>query len=100
MRLPFVLIPAFCAALTACGEFPELKEAVDSDARRAPYPDLVPLESITGNIPEKRITPETPEELDARVARLKARSARLNRSVIDSETHDRMQAGVDKAVSP
>ena len=95
MRQKIVLIPALCAALSACGDFPELDEAVDSNARRAPYPDLVPLENVTGSLPEEQIKPETPEELDTRVARLKARAARLNRDVIDDATHERMQAGVN-----
>ena len=95
MRLTFFLIPAVFTALSACNEFPELDQTVDSDARDASYPDLVPIDTIQSGIPDQQIEPETQDELDARVDRLKARADRLSGAVIDDATQERMQAGIE-----
>ena len=92
MRLTLLMISALCLSLSACSEFPELEDTVDSNAA---YPGLVPIESLTSQAPDPRIKPETAPDLDARVDRLKARAARLKSDVIDEETHARMDAGIE-----
>ena len=95
MHLRSALIPIVFAALGACSDFPELDDAVDSDAQGTTYPDLVPIESLNSRAPDQRITPETAPDLDSRIARLKNRAARLKGPVVDTETHERMKAGVE-----
>ena len=86
------MIPVLVAGLSACSDFPELEDVVDSDAA---YPDLVPIESLTSQTPDPQIKPETAPNLDARVERLRARAGRLKGDVIDDETHARMDAGIE-----
>ncbi len=81
--------------LAACSQFPQLDETVDSQARRAAYPDLIPIEDIYTRIPDTRIYPDTPLRLEDRVSRLRARAARLRGTVIDGATRQRMRAGVN-----
>lgn len=92
MRLPPLLLPALLATLSACNEFPELEDTVDSNAT---YPDLVPIESLTAKAPDPQIEPETATDTQARIDRLKSRAARLQGDVIDDETHQRMQDGIE-----
>ena len=95
MRLPLVFLPALFAALSACNEFPALDDTMDREARNAPYPDLVPIETLNAQAPDPRIKPETAADTQSRIDRLKARAARLQGNVIDAETHQRMQDGVE-----
>ena len=83
------------AALSGCSQFPELEEVEDSAARNAPYPDLVPIESIKATVPDAQTTPETAPDLETRVDSLKARAGRLKGAVVDGATQERMQAGVN-----
>lgn len=95
MRLTLLPIPALLAALGACTQFPELDHTVDSDAQAAGYTDLVPIETIKSAIPETQIEPETQEDLEDRVARLKARSKRMRGAVVDDATQERMREGIE-----
>lgn len=94
MRLyPALFLAALAASLlTGCDPFPTFE--VSESARAAAYPDLVPVEEITGQVPAQAIAPETSSDLTKRAARLKARAARLRGSVVDAETQRRMQTGV------
>jgi hypothetical protein len=91
MRLaPAVL---FLSLLAACADpYPHADPATMDKA--APYPDLVPAETIRARVPEARTTPETQADLDARAERLRERAAALRRPAMDGETRTRMQAGV------
>lgn len=76
--------------LTSCSTF---LDAENRSARQAPpvdFPDLVPLEELVGSGQLERIDPETQTVLEARVARLQARAARLKRSVIDPNARNRL----------
>ena len=90
MRLTFVLI----LGLSACSQFPELDESVDSQARDAPYPDLVRVETLKANLPDTRIEPDAADDVESRVERLRARAARLKGTVIDGQSRERLQAGL------
>ncbi|QIE47461.1 hypothetical protein G5B38_06380 [Pseudohalocynthiibacter aestuariivivens] len=90
--LPYALI--LMAALASCSQFPELDAAVSDDIRDAPYPDLVPLDTLDIRTGTGRIAPDAAQTMESRVARLKSRAARLRRTVIDQDTRARMQGGI------
>ncbi len=95
MRLPFVAIPALCAMLGACSEFPELDQVIDNTSRDAPFPKLVPIHTITSSVPDSQIRPDATLDIEMRVSRLRARAARLKGTVVDGATRERMVAGVN-----
>ena len=94
MRLcPAPILAALAVSLIAgCKPFPTFE--VSEGARAAAYPDLVPVEEITGQVPAEAIAPETSSDLAGRAAGLRARAARLKAGVIDAKTRKRMQTGV------
>lgn len=61
----------FILALTGCAQFPELGGTINEAARQAPYPTLQPLPETATALP---VADDT---LDARIAALQARAARL-----------------------
>lgn len=80
--------------LTGCSDFPDLGGAVAPGLERADYPRLVPVEPLLAQVDEVQITPETMAGIEGRVARLKARAARLRGRIVDTGTRERMQSGV------
>jgi hypothetical protein len=70
-------------ALAACAEFPELDAKVEQAARVAPYPKLVPVEEIQARVAPPLITDPSGADVQARVARLKARAAWLRNTKIN-----------------
>ena len=96
--LALALIAAFGAGTmpVGCTPFPDLDDTITDEARRAPYPALVPLDSLQERIGGTRIEPGTAQSVTARADRLRARAARLDGAVIDSGTRARMRAGVQQ----
>ncbi len=94
MRPRFALALFPLTIIIACTQFPQLDDAVSTDARDAPYPDLVPVENIQNQVPETQVEPTTVEEVEARAARLKERAQQLRGPVVDDATHRRMKQGV------
>lgn len=92
LRLAFVI--CLTVALWGCTPFPDLDSALSDGARDAPYPALLPVETLTARAADPQITPGTGPGIEARVASLRARAARLRGSVIDNRTHQRLSAGV------
>ena len=82
------------AALAACSQFPELQEDAALGGRDAPYPDLVPVETLRAQAPDAAITPESQTGMEARITRLRSRAARLKGTVVDGGTRARMSQGV------
>lgn len=82
----FPRLAIVCALLSGCAEFPQLDRTVDAGVRDAPYPTLVPVETITARIGADRITPDERSAAEARIAALRARAARLKRRDPDSGT--------------
>ncbi|WP_306152807.1 hypothetical protein [Roseovarius sp. MMSF_3281] len=80
--------------LAACSQFPELADDAALGSREAPYPDLVPVETLRGQVPDAAISPDSQPALDARITRLRARAARLKGTVVDRGTRARMSQGV------
>lgn len=91
---PITLALALCAALAGCAAHPELDGTVSDEIRDASYPDLVPIETLAAQMQDNRITPEFGPAIELRVARLKARAARLRGLVIDRDTRARMAGGI------
>lgn len=83
------------AVLPGCTQFPQLDATISDTTRRAPYPDLVPLEGLRARIDGTRIAPDTAESVTTRADRLRARAARLRGPVIDAPTRVRMRKGVE-----
>lgn len=82
-RLPFPPSPrartaalALVVALAGCTQFPDLDETETPGVADAPYPRLVPLDSLL-EAPEPLAQPEMLEDLDARVADLQGRAGQL-----------------------
>lgn len=80
--------------LAACTEFPDLGSVVAPGLGSADYPKLVPVEPLLAQAQEVQITPDSMAGIEGRIARLKARAARLRGRVVDSGTRARMQSGV------
>ena len=92
-RLIFTL--GFLAfAVSACTDFPELDAAVSERAKRADYPTLVAIDGILSGANEYQITPATIGDLQSRIARLRARAARLKRPVIDRASRSKLNAAI------
>jgi len=80
--------------LAACSQFPQLEEDAALGARDAPYPELVPAESLRAQAPGAQITDDSQAALDTRITRLRSRAARLKGTVVDGGTRARMSQGV------
>lgn len=85
---------ALVASLGACASIPELDATLPPGMERADYPKLVPVEPLLAGAEDVQITEETEPGIMARVARLRARAARLRGAIVDSGTRERMRAGV------
>ena len=84
--------------MAGCARFPELDRTIEPQARQADYPALLPVDELAAISAAPAPAPGTaaaPDPPDARIARLKARAARLRGGVIDEETRARMDAGVE-----
>ncbi|MBR9651625.1 hypothetical protein [Thalassovita aquimarina] len=74
------LVPILMLSLTGlagCAATPELNERIEPAARTAPYPALIPLDDVTGDGTEPRITDSTAAELQARARALRVKAAKL-----------------------
>ncbi|MBU3258809.1 hypothetical protein KPG71_02140 [Roseovarius sp. PS-C2] len=91
--LVFLALTAVFA--TGCTQFPALEDTVSEEARNAPYMSLEPVENLRAGVPEDRIADTDTAAMEARIARLRARAARLSGNVVDSRTRSRMSRGVE-----
>jgi len=88
MRLTLALL--CLASVTACAEFPELDTAISAEARRAPFPELVPIGPILERRNDARTDGTEAEALEARAAALRARARLLRGATINDETRQRL----------
>ncbi|MCR8826289.1 hypothetical protein [Pseudosulfitobacter koreensis] len=93
MRL--FLVTALIAAplaLAACAQFPELDAAISERAKAADYPELVNVAPILARAENDGPAPAVVQgNLEARVAALRSRAARIKgSSVIDSADRTRL----------
>ncbi len=77
--------------MTGCTQFPELNQSVSADARNGSFPSLVPVEVLRADAPDQRITDDTTPTLEARVAALRSRAARLRGTVLSSNARARLE---------
>lgn len=89
------ILPALMAlALTACTQFPELDSTITPALEAADYPALVPVDPLLAQATAGRADPQQTEAaLLARVARLRARAARLRGSVLSGRERQRLRDG-------
>ena len=86
---PLVFL-ALATLIPACSQFPDLDDATGKSALNAPYPDLVPAETIHAAAATTTVTETTAPQFEARSASLKARAARLRGAVLNEEDKDRL----------
>lgn len=79
--------------LAGCAQFPELDAARSPGVESAPYPALLPFETVL-NAPEPRATSEALEGVTARADALLRRAQALGGPVVDDATRARMRRGV------
>lgn len=99
MRIaPFLLICAVPTGLflAGCAEFPELDAAITPEARRAAYPELVPIGEVLDRRKLARTTGREAGMLEARAENLRRRAAMLRGITIDEETRLRLSPGLDR----
>lgn len=81
--------------LGACTQFPELDRNITPELAAADYPALVPMESILTRAQTVKVEPQqAAAALDARVAALKSRAARLRGSVLTGRERQRLAEGL------
>jgi len=85
-----------CLALAACTQFPVLDSTVSPDVENADFPALVPLEPLLAASDPIVTNPEqTTQNLNARVAALRARANALQRrAIVDAATRARLRRGI------
>lgn len=91
-----LLILSVLALLTAgCAPLPDLDRTITPAMEAAPYPALVPLAPVLARANAPGVDPERGNGvLDARVAALKARAARLRGSVLTGRESQRLAHGL------
>lgn len=91
---PFLALIA-AAGLAACTEFPALERTLTPALEAAPYPELVPLDPLLAQARAGQVDAvQTETTLEARVARLRARAARLRGPVISGAARQRLAEGL------
>ena len=89
------LIPGTLAALSGCGEYPELNDTVTPQLEASSYPDLVPLGPVLAQASTQGTDPvQAQASAEARVAALRARAARLRGSVLSGAERVRLAEGL------
>lgn len=89
--LPLARLSLLTALLVAgCAEFPDLDASISPEARRADYPELVPVGDILNRRGAARTTGEEADVLNARAAALRARARLLRGAAIDDATRERL----------
>lgn len=83
----------FCLLLGACAQFPELDGTVAPDLKNADFPSFVPLDTLS--VTNARVIDDpaqTTQDLEARIAKLRARAAALQRrDIVDASTEKRLE---------
>lgn len=94
-RIALCTIPLTLLVLSACTQFPELDRTITPALENADYPALVPLEPLLAAAKAGRIDPvQTEATLNARIARLRARAARLRGAVLTGRERQRLAQGL------
>lgn len=92
---PALLLVIPTVLLTGCAQFPELDATVTPVQENADFPKLVPIEPLLARATAGRVdAPATQANLEGRVARLRARAARLQGSVLTGRERQRLAQGL------
>jgi hypothetical protein len=92
---PFAIIGSMLLLTGACTQFPELDQRITPAMEAAEYPALVPLGPVLAQARSTQIEPDRAgAALDARVAALNARAARLRGSVLSGSENQRLSQGL------
>ncbi len=84
-----------CLPLAGCAQFPALEGTIPPELEAAPFPDLVPIAPVLAKAKEGGVDPvATRAGLDDRVARLRARAARLRGPVLSRAERIRLERGL------
>lgn len=91
----FLTIPLVAVLLAGCSDHPGMGGGMSPRVQAADYPTLLPLSPLLSSIPA------TGEDfgigtLAARASALRARAARLRRTVVDPATRARMQGALGR----
>ncbi|SIN98827.1 hypothetical protein [Vannielia litorea] len=80
-----------CLALAGCTQFPELDAVTSASAKSAAYPRLVPIDGILARAGSSGTDPVAlRSSLEARVAGLRTRAARMRGPIIEPPVRARM----------
>jgi len=81
-----------------CTRFPALDARISAQARAADFPRLLPMTQLMAGVSEAQIVDATSADLAARMARLRARAARLRGPVIDPASRARLMAAIRRHI--
>ena len=94
-RAPLCALPLALLALSACTQFPALDRTVTPQLENAEFPSLKPIDPLLASAQAGRVDPvQTENALNGRVARLRARAARLRGSVLSGRERLRLAEGL------
>jgi hypothetical protein len=92
---PLAVLTLAALLCAGCTQFPQLDRTITPQLENAAYPDLVPLAPLVATATSGRLDQATTEaDLLGRVARLKARAARLQGSVLTGRERQRLAQGL------
>ncbi|MEM6305765.1 MAG: hypothetical protein AAF744_13690 [Pseudomonadota bacterium] len=93
-RAALLFVPLLALGLSSCTQFPELDRTITPELEAADFPDLVPVEPLLAQATAGQVNAEATEAaLIGRVARLRARAARLRGSVLSGRERQRLSQG-------
>ncbi|WP_172293792.1 hypothetical protein [Pseudoruegeria sp. HB172150] len=84
------------AILSGCSDFPDLDSAVSPEARRAEYPELVPIDGILARRGMAQLDGSEAEILAARAANLRARGQLLRDIAVNEDTRLRLTPELER----
>lgn len=88
-------LPLALLALSACTQFPALDHTLTPQLENADYPALEPLDPLLAAATVGRVDPvQTENALIGRLARLRARAARLRGAVLTGPEKQRLAEGL------
>ncbi len=95
IRAPLMLFVVVSATLAGCAEFPALDQTITPALEQADYPALVPLGPLLAETAAPHTDRETTQaRMDARLAALRARAARLRDGVLSGRERQRLAQGL------
>ncbi len=96
IRLMWRTLVLSLGILAACSEFPSLDDKVSAAARAAPYPRLLPIQTLLARPAPPRLTETAVATLEARAARLRRKAAALRGPVIDTSDRQRLGTSIPR----